>query len=452
VCTGLREELDVVVFRSHLEDALTNSSSTARHELVRILRRFMRRALHDRLRAPSAVQLHEDFVASCAGQEDSRAFAQTIVPKLLQQITRLIAAAKSDTPQPTVSAEVEGKENIWELQWEDTDTEEAHTAKTQSALPAPMPQSATPPPPPPPKVAQLPPPPFAASSAAAPSPSAAAPAPPPPPPPKMAQLPPVPFKVDKVQEQPQPDAIAEVEPAQDGLADSAAPKVKPTPGQEVVAETDWAALDQVIKGGEGPSMAELEADANAFLASQTTDMFAQPGKPARSHGTPPAEDDARAAEQQDAGAGQGSDSLSAQYSFRGGGGASQELEDWAEDDEQQQEKPLGRSEPVVMPARRPFVTGDLRVIGELGRTPLLNAEALVDLLIPGAELTTEGLLGQMSDEELVLFAYSLDQVNDVANKRLVTELKQRDEWRSICTHRKEYLQLLDGSLVGPLTH
>eukprot|EP00971_Amphidinium_carterae_P330923 6464217-Amphidinium_carterae.1 len=229
-------------------------------------------------------------------------------------------------------------------------------------------------------------------------------------------------------------------------------------------------------------MAELEADANAFLASQTTDMFAQPGKPARSHGTPPAEDDARAAEQQDAGAGQGgitcvhsimsvaqhsgqlghvgmagSDSLSAQYSFRGGGGASQELEDWAEDDEQQQEKPLGRSEPVVMPARRPFHVcatcldslppGDLRVIGELGRTPLLNAEALVDLLIPGAELTTEGLLGQMSDEELVLFAYSLDQVNDVANKRLVTELKQRDEWRSICTHRKEYLQLLDGSLT-----
>eukprot|EP00971_Amphidinium_carterae_P007268 144161-Amphidinium_carterae.1 len=93
-----------------MKDALTNSSSTARHELVRILRRFMRRALHDRLRAPSAVQLHEDFVASCAGvhagQEDSRAFAQTIVPKLLQQITRLIAAAKSDTPQPTVSAEV----------------------------------------------------------------------------------------------------------------------------------------------------------------------------------------------------------------------------------------------------------------------------------------------------------------------------------------------------------
>eukprot|EP00435_Cladocopium_sp_Y103_P023991 s2168_g5.t2 len=57
-----------------------------------------------------------------------------------------------------------------------------------------------------------------------------------------------------------------------------------------------------------------------------------------------------------------------------------------------------------------------------------------------------GLLLQLADEELVVMAYALEQIAEAASRRLVKDLEVRDELRSTCMHRREYLQLLEGAL------
>lgn len=66
----------------------------------------------------------------------------------------------------------------------------------------------------------------------------------------------------------------------------------------------------------------------------------------------------------------------------------------------------------------------------MARAPLPNLDSLVCALVPGAEITTEGLLLQLADEELVVMAYALEQIASAASTRLVKDLEQRDELRS----------------------
>lgn len=97
-------------------------------------------------------------------------------------------------------------------------------------------------------------------------------------------------------------------------------------------------------------------------------------------------------------------------------------------------------------AQAPYYSGDPAVIAKVAKAPLPNLDSLIMTLAPGAELTTEGLLLQLADEELLMLAYALEQINEAAGKRLVRELEARDELRSSCMHRREYLSLLDGAL------
>lgn len=96
-----------------------------------------------------------------------------------------------------------------------------------------------------------------------------------------------------------------------------------------------------------------------------------------------------------------------------------------------------------LPAHAPFYSGDPALLAKVAKAPLTNLDALVGTLVPGAELTTEGLLLQLADEELVMFAYALEQITEAASRKLVKELEARDELRSTCMHRREYLQLLE---------
>lgn len=104
--------------------------------------------------------------------------------------------------------------------------------------------------------------------------------------------------------------------------------------------------------------------------------------------------------------------------------------------------------PRRLPAHAPFYSGDPVLLAKVAKAPLPNLDTLVATMTPGAELTTEGLLLQLADEELVMFAYALEQITEAASKRLVRELEARDELRSTCMHRREYLQLLEGALTA----
>mmetsp|Transcript_123397 Transcript_123397/g.275572 ORF Transcript_123397/g.275572 Transcript_123397/m.275572 type:complete len:113 (+) Transcript_123397:2-340(+) len=97
-------------------------------------------------------------------------------------------------------------------------------------------------------------------------------------------------------------------------------------------------------------------------------------------------------------------------------------------------------------AQPPYYSGEPGLLSKVAKAPLSNLDGLVGALMPGAEITTEGLLQQLADEELVMFAYALEQIAEAASKRLVVELEARDELRSTCLHRREYLQLLDGTI------
>jgi len=102
--------------------------------------------------------------------------------------------------------------------------------------------------------------------------------------------------------------------------------------------------------------------------------------------------------------------------------------------------------PRMQPAHPPYISGDKALLTKVAKSPLPNLEGLVDVLVPGAEITTEGLLVQLADDELVTLAYALEQITEAASKRLIKELETRDELRSTCMHRREYLQLIDGAL------
>eukprot|EP00929_Paragymnodinium_shiwhaense_P020044 TRINITY_DN13488_c0_g1_i1.p1 TRINITY_DN13488_c0_g1~~TRINITY_DN13488_c0_g1_i1.p1 ORF type:complete len:1760 (-),score=495.66 TRINITY_DN13488_c0_g1_i1:80-5359(-) len=101
--------------------------------------------------------------------------------------------------------------------------------------------------------------------------------------------------------------------------------------------------------------------------------------------------------------------------------------------------------PRCVAANAPYYSGDPATLSRVAKAPLADLDSLVGTLLPGAELATEGLLLQFSDEELVMMAYVLQQIEQAASKKLVKELEVREELRSVCMHRREYLQLLDGA-------
>lgn len=100
-----------------------------------------------------------------------------------------------------------------------------------------------------------------------------------------------------------------------------------------------------------------------------------------------------------------------------------------------------------IPAQKPFYSTEPSLLLKVAKAPLPNLDQLVACLVPGAEITTEGLLLQLADDDLVIVAYALQQIEEAASKRLIKELEVRDELRSTCMHRREYLQLLDGALA-----
>merc|ERR1712232_1283639 len=88
------------------------------------------------------------------------------------------------------------------------------------------------------------------------------------------------------------------------------------------------------------------------------------------------------------------------------------------------------------PAVPPFYSGDPALLARVAKAPLSDVDGLLSLLVPGAELATEGVLHQFAEEELVMMAYAIEQIEQAASKRLVKELEVRDELRSVCVHRR----------------
>jgi len=102
--------------------------------------------------------------------------------------------------------------------------------------------------------------------------------------------------------------------------------------------------------------------------------------------------------------------------------------------------------PQRVPAQRPYFAGNVNVACEVAQSPLFDLDGLVDALVPGAELAAEGLLAQMADDELMMFAYAMEQITEAASRKLVTALKTRDGLKDDCLHRGRYLTLLDDAM------
>jgi len=185
------------------------------------------------------------------------------------------------------------------------------------------------------------------------------------------------------------------------------------PKKAKAALPDWQMLDGILTGEE-ESMDRLHDEANAFLADAS--------KPAPL--CLPAD-----ADRQDPGVPLDSGS----FAPRGQRPA-------------RQEEAAATTVDRRLPAQSPYYSGDPALLLKVAKAPLSNLDGLVTSLTPGADITTEGLLKQLGDEELVLFAYAMEQIAEAASKHLVKELETRDELRSTCMHRREYLQLLDGAL------
>ncbi|CAE7882432.1 ttn-1, partial [Symbiodinium microadriaticum] len=83
-----------------------------------------------------------------------------------------------------------------------------------------------------------------------------------------------------------------------------------------------------------------------------------------------------------------------------------------------------------IPAQKPFYSTEPSLLLKVAKAPLPNLDQLVACLVPGAEITTEGLLLQLADDDLVIVAYALQQIEEAASKRLIKELEVRDELRS----------------------
>eukprot|EP00927_Polykrikos_kofoidii_P010284 TRINITY_DN14351_c0_g1_i1.p1 TRINITY_DN14351_c0_g1~~TRINITY_DN14351_c0_g1_i1.p1 ORF type:complete len:1866 (-),score=357.97 TRINITY_DN14351_c0_g1_i1:78-5507(-) len=206
----------------------------------------------------------------------------------------------------------------------------------------------------------------------------------------------------------------------------------PGRGRGNTEDTSAEALDALLAGNDGSaSMAQLEQEANAFLAVGAAPA---PAWPAEKLQLP-----APAAKLQSPGAKQRTGGTSAADA---GGSACVQAP--------RGPRPQGLSASVAarrcVAARSPFFSGDPSLLVRVAKAPLPDPEGLVTSLVPGAEFVTEGLLGQFSDEELVMLSYVLEQAEQAASRRLVRELETRDELRSVCLHRREYLQLLENTL------
>ena len=181
---------------------------------------------------------------------------------------------------------------------------------------------------------------------------------------------------------------------------------------------DWERLDGILS--ETPNLDSLHVEADAFLAETS-----MPKPLCLSKAAEVAEPEASQPE-------------SGSFAPRGRRPAKVEGEDLSTPDAKHGRRLFA---PVA-----PYYSSDPALLLKVAKAPLPNLDSLVNALVPGAEITTEGLLLQLADEELVVMAYALEQIAEAASKRLVKDLEVRDELRSTCMHRREYLQLLEGAL------
>eukprot|EP00434_Breviolum_minutum_P036246 symbB.v1.2.032111.t2/scaffold3804.1/size50051/2 len=181
---------------------------------------------------------------------------------------------------------------------------------------------------------------------------------------------------------------------------------------------DWERLDGILS--ETPNLDSLHVEADAFLAETS-----MPKPLCLSKAAEVAEPEASQPE-------------SGSFAPRGRRPAKVEGEDVSTQDAKHGRRLFA---PVA-----PYYSSDPALLLKVAKAPLPNLDSLVNALVPGAEITTEGLLLQLADEELVVMAYALEQIAEAASKRLVKDLEVRDELRSTCMHRREYLQLLEGAL------
>lgn len=334
VCNNLREELDVTRFRQLVEAGLCSPPGTKiSRRLLRVLRGFLRRALHGRRRSAMGRSIFERFVAACAGHGDSRAFVQGAVPKVLQIVAKQIE-------------------------------EDKRRAKERGEL-------------------------------------------------------------DVLE----PELGEANEAGSDPWADTSG--------------TDGADSESAASPGRGASMARLAEQADEFLAS------ASGAGPAAQHAQPAALclPDGEVGQPQ-------AEVCSGSRAPRGRGQTRRPDPEDSEDSEGPpalEPPPKDRrrakdTRPRKVRANPPYLSGDPELLASVARTPLAGLDGLVDALLPGAELVSDGLLLQFSDDELVAFANVLEQLSETASARLVKDLEVREELRSTCLHRREYLQLLDGSL------
>merc|ERR1712151_1013734 len=76
-------------------------------------------------------------------------------------------------------------------------------------------------------------------------------------------------------------------------------------------------------------------------------------------------------------------------------------------------------EPRYLSAQPPYYSGDPALLARVAKAPLPDLEGLVSTLVPGAELATDGVLEQFADEELVMFAYALEQIELATNNQIM---------------------------------
>lgn len=213
-------------------------------------------------------------------------------------------------------------------------------------------------------------------------------------------------------------------------------------GEERVAATSvqWTVVDGILDDGGscGPRMTELRDEADAFLAGASLNA---PG-PLRL----PAGGECGTGSNEDSPVASGG---KAPRGRRPRAGALTSKAAHAQGKEDNDEDDGGSEGPAAerrILAQAPYYSGDPAVLARVAKAPLANLDDLVSALVPGAELVVDGLLLQLADEELVMLAYALEQVTEAASTRLIRDLEVRDELRSTCTHRREYLHLLDGAL------
>ncbi|CAK0843674.1 unnamed protein product, partial [Prorocentrum cordatum] len=146
-----------------------------------------------------------------------------------------------------------------------------------------------------------------------------------------------------------------------------------------VAKEHWEALDSLVAGGAGEPLSRLHEEADAFLAGGALPVPAPldlPGDADRLLGSsgPPAS------------------GSNAPRGARGGGhgpaaaGVDTSAVGQGEGDEG----------PRRVRAHAPYYSGDRAMLNKVARVPLSSVDELVGALIPGADVTTDGLLLQLT--------------------------------------------------------